>query len=149
MIDSLTDVEGKKWLSKTDRTTIKALKPYKGEDHTIWPLHQLDILRKHERLISARPDVSGFLYQRGTPGGEQGYMLISGLRGIERLEDKTILARVGGETAPRFDMMKGDTYVAAQITFNERGVGIADEEVATTLMRFAERVAEIIRLFDE
>src|SRR5215469_8528170 len=84
MIDPLTGIEGKKWLSKGERAAIKALKPYKGGDHIIWALHQLDILRKHERLIAARPDISGFRYESGTPGGDQGYMFISGMRGIER-----------------------------------------------------------------
>jgi hypothetical protein len=148
MIDPLTGIEGKKWLSRGERASIKDLKPYKGGDHTIWPLHQLDVLRKHTRLVSARPDVSGFRFESGTPGGEQGYMMISGLRGIERLEDKTILARIGGTTAPRFDMTHGNAHVAAHITFDEADIGITDEEVATTLLRFAGRVTEIIKLFD-
>jgi len=44
MIDPLHGIEGKKWLSKGEQAMIKALKPYKGGDHTLWPLHQLDIL---------------------------------------------------------------------------------------------------------
>jgi len=147
MIDPLTGIEGKKWLSNGQRATIKSLKPYKGGDHAIWPLHRLDILRKHERLISARPDVSGFVFQHGAAAGEQGYMRFSG-RGIERLENKTILARFGGTTARQFNMANGHTHVAAQVTFDEAGIGIADEEVATTLFSFASRVAEIIERFD-
>ena len=65
MIDPLHGIEGKKWLIKAERATIKALKPYEGGDHTIWPLHHLDVVRKHERLIKAIPDVSGFMFQQG------------------------------------------------------------------------------------
>jgi hypothetical protein len=49
--DSAKGIERKKWLSQHEREAIKALKPYKGGDEILWPLHQLDILRKHERLI--------------------------------------------------------------------------------------------------
>ena len=61
MIDPLEGIEGKKWLSTSERAAIKALKPYHGGDDTLWPLHRLDILRKHERLLSTSPDVKGFL----------------------------------------------------------------------------------------
>jgi hypothetical protein len=37
MIDPLTGIEGKKWLSKRERTAIKALKPYQGGNEAIWP----------------------------------------------------------------------------------------------------------------
>ena len=145
MIDPLRGIEGKKWLSQAQRATIKALRPYKGGDHTLWPLHQLDILRKHERLIAAIPDAGGFFFQGGSPG--KGQMFVSGLRGIERLENKTILARFGGPGIP-FDMTKGDAHVAAFVVFDEPKIGLADAEVAETLARFAARVSEIIKLFD-
>jgi hypothetical protein len=147
MIDPLTGIEGKKWLSKRERAAIKALKPYHGGDDTIWPLHQLDRLRKHERLISARADVSSFHYQGGTASGESGYMFIGGLRGIASLEDKTILNRFRS-VAPPFDAAQSHTHVAAFVVFNEAKIGLVDQEVATTLLRFASRVADIIKIFD-
>src|SRR6266478_4126248 len=58
MIDPLEGIEGKKWLSQSERASIKALQPYQGGDKFLWPLHQLDILRKHERLIIVRPEIS-------------------------------------------------------------------------------------------
>ena len=67
MIDPVRGIDGserKKWLSENERAAIKALNPYKGGDETIWTLHQLDILRKHERLISAVPGRAG-LYDHG------------------------------------------------------------------------------------
>ncbi|HXP05926.1 MAG TPA: hypothetical protein VN808_17540, partial [Stellaceae bacterium] len=47
MLDPLHGLESKKWLSNSERAAIKALRPYKGGDASLWPLHQLDILRKH------------------------------------------------------------------------------------------------------
>ena len=139
MIDPLTGIEGKKWLSKGERAAVKALKPYKGGDDTIWPLHQLDIVRKHERLICATVDVRRFHVETGN-------MMVSGFAGIERLKDKTILSGAGGPNP--LDMAESYTHIAAHITFNEADLGLADHEVATTLSRFASRVAEIIERFD-
>lgn len=139
MIDPLTGIEGKKWLSNGERATIKALKPYDGGDHAIWPLHQLDILRKHERLVEARPGVSGMLWM-----GPRGRMVVIGSRALERLEDKTILHR----SAEPLDLTQGHTHVAAFIVFNEPIIGLVDQEVAETLFRFSRRVAEIIKLLD-
>ena len=53
--------ERKKWLSQSERAAIKALKPYKGGNTTIWTLHEIDIVRKHERLISTAPRVLGYM----------------------------------------------------------------------------------------
>jgi hypothetical protein len=60
-IDPLTGIEGKKWLSGAERLILKSLKPYDGGNNFLWPLHQLDILRKHVRLITAvaRPSSLG------------------------------------------------------------------------------------------
>jgi hypothetical protein len=145
MIDPLEGIEGKKWLSNGERTAIKALMPYKEGDDTIWPLHQLDILRKHERLISASVDVRGFRWESGHIGGAGGYMMVGGLAGIERLKDKIILCGAGGSS---LDVTKSHAHISAHITFDEFAIGLADHEVAATLSRFATRVDEIIKLFD-
>jgi hypothetical protein len=38
-------------LPANERAIIESLKPYQGGSHEIWALHQLDILRKHRRLL--------------------------------------------------------------------------------------------------
>jgi hypothetical protein len=38
-------------LPSNERAIIESLKPYQGGSHAIWALHQLDILRKHRRLL--------------------------------------------------------------------------------------------------
>ena len=51
-IDPLNVIKRKKWLSAVELQIIESLKPYRGGDDLLFALHQLDILRKHERLIS-------------------------------------------------------------------------------------------------
>ena len=140
MIDPLDGIEGKKWLSQSERATIKSLNPYHGGDDTIWPLHRLDIHRKHERLISVQPDVGGFLMI-----GRR-HMHVGGAKAIKRLENKTVLLKLSpGEI---LDATQGNALLAVFVTFNETALGLADQEVATTLRKFATRVAEIVAMFD-
>lgn len=134
MIDPLTGIEGKEWLTKPEQLAIKSLKPYRRGDHTLWPLHHLDIARKHERLLHAVPDVSGFLFQQGKPGDERGFMFLSGMRRLERLENKTILSRFPGATTLPFDFSDGNAHIAAHIMFDEAEIGVTGEEVAGTLL---------------
>jgi hypothetical protein len=144
MIDPLEGIEGKKWLCKSERAIIKSLKPYKGGDHTIWPLHHLDIRRKHERLIRASIDPR-FHLEFGNAASGKGAFTLAGMTGIERFDDKTVLGSV-----PNFALSLADRHVrlAMQITFNEVIAGLAGHEATTTLDRFAGRVAEIIGQFD-
>jgi hypothetical protein len=139
MIDPLEGIEGKKWLSTSERVAIKALKPYHGGDETLWPLHRLDILRKHERLLSTSPDVKGFLMIGR-------HMHVGGTKAIKRVGNKTVLLNLSpGEI---LNATQGNTLLATFITFREATLGLDDEEVVTILRKFAGRVAEIIRLFD-
>jgi hypothetical protein len=146
MIDPLTGIEGKKWLSKRERATIKALKPYRGGDYTIWPLHKLDILRKHVRLLSARPDIKGFCFTSSDP--QRAAITWGGGIGMYRTEEKAILCRLGPSES-HFDPAQGHTTFTAFIAFDE-AIGLlpfVDQQVSIVLMRFAERVAEIIDTF--
>jgi hypothetical protein len=130
-------IESKSWLSKDEKTTINELKPYKGGDTLLYPLHQLDIRRKHERLLTARPRITEFAMQ--ADGG-----------GLERLnwdiEHKTILYRLPATS--RFSAAQHNSHITAKVTFNEPSLGLIYEPADTILPRFAERVAEIIKLFD-
>src|SRR5271165_4317698 len=51
-IDPLNVAERKKWLSESERKIIEGLKPYGGGNDTLWSLHHLDIIRKHNRLVA-------------------------------------------------------------------------------------------------
>ena len=41
----------KEWLSQTESTILERLRPYDGGNSLLWSLHQLDIIRKHRRLL--------------------------------------------------------------------------------------------------
>ena len=76
-------------LPQAEREIIESLKPYKGGNDELWSLHELDILRKHRRLIGVEPTpilsrVAGVSVKPAHP--ETGW-----LRG----EHKTILALIG------------------------------------------------------
>jgi hypothetical protein len=130
-------IEDKAWLSQNEKTAIKALMPYKGGDPLLYPLHQLDIRRKHERLLTAKPQIADFSLRldRGR---------------LERLgqviNDKTILYRFPATS--RFSETQNNSHITAKIAFDEPALGLINEPAFSLLPRFAERVAEIIRLFD-
>src|SRR6266851_2220233 len=131
----ITGIEGKKWLSSSERTTIKALQPYQGGDPYLWPLHQLDILRKHERLIAVRPGISSAWIAR-----------FPGLEGVRRtsvhFDDKTPLWRFPVDSG--FDPSPRNANVTAEISFTEAAaLGAVREPVIPTLYGFVARIVEI------
>jgi hypothetical protein len=128
LIDPLTGIEGKKWLSPRERAAIKAFKPYKGGDEALWPLHHLDILRKHKRLVVARPDVTGYFMVANQ-------MRVGGAPAVGRLENKTIPFRLRpGEI---LNATQGNTLLAVYVTFSEATLGVANPEVAAVLRGFS------------
>jgi len=139
-IDPLTGIESKKWLSDRERAAIKAFEPYNGGDDPLWFLHRLDIARKHERLISVRPETTRYFMV-----GRR--IEVGGARVLERLENKTILFRlVPGE---RLSATQGNTLLTVFVTFNETTLGLADYEVTNILRIFTVRVTAILQAIDE
>lgn len=61
----------KKWLSPADLAIIEAAKPYRGGNDFLYALHQLDILRKHERLL--RIDVIPTQFSADLAAIDQGF----------------------------------------------------------------------------
>jgi len=137
MIDPIGGVETKKWLSAAEIATIKSLEPYNGGDEVLFVLHQLDIKRKHERLITVYPDI----------GRSWVTWVGAGIEPVLRyVDDKAILYRV--PYPPLFTPTEGNSYVASEIFFNEPTIGIAREPAIPLLRKFAARIREIINLFD-
>ena len=122
-------------LSDIDRRAIEKLKPYQGGDDMLFSLHQLDLIRKHRKLVGTamRPNVSV-----GWWGGEatQPKMLYAG-----ELKDGTPLWRV-----------TRNSHATAQmrllVCFTETSYAIG-HQVTWTLQDFARRATEIIKLFDD
>ncbi|MFI4998525.1 MAG: hypothetical protein ACHQK9_01495 [Reyranellales bacterium] len=73
--------ERKKWLGPADLTIIEAAKPYRGGNDFLYALHQLDILRKHERLLRFEVFVSQF--SMDVAAAEQGFERVFPWPGFE------------------------------------------------------------------
>lgn len=130
-------IKDEKWLSDFELAEIESLRPYQGGDWAIYTLHQLDILRKHERLLRIAPIPSSF---RMRPH-------IKGMKMIgENLEGKTVLVRypLGTDFIPTED----NADLSLAITFDEPSLGLREEPVIPALMSYAARVSEIISIFN-
>jgi hypothetical protein len=136
-LNDLRGIKKKKALSKTEIARIKSLRPYARGDKTLYPLHRLDIMRKHHRFLNVDPIVAGANITAWGPGIVP-YRL--------RLNDKTILYRL--PRSSRFNPHQGNTMMAAEIFVNEPTLGLNNELAVPLLRRYAARVLEIIKLFD-
>ena len=127
-----------KALPTAERTIIETLKPYRGGNAPLWVLHQLDIVRKHRKLLAvattpARFSITGWgLSDNFTP-------VASGFMIIEDQETVLGLLRKG---APDYNM-KFSAFVA----INETDLSI-HKPVVAALNDFARLADSIIQLFD-
>jgi hypothetical protein len=137
-LDPAKGIDSKKWLSQWERATIKSLRPYKGGDAIIWTLHQLDIVRKHERLAAVTPNIESFFMSMHIPHGEADG---------GRMNDKTILRRFPSNTST-FLFTENNSHLTGEITLNEPALGLSNAPAIPTLRQYAQRCADIIKLFD-
>ena len=129
-------MEIKKWVAPCEAAAIKTSRAYKGGHPFFYAIHQLDILRKHERLIVVNPLISeGYIRKRDASEIEPAW---------RALDDKTILfkCRKGG-----FDPTKRDTNITAQIFFNEPALGIPHNPAIAELRVFTASVGDFIERF--
>src|SRR5205807_7666926 len=70
-----------KGLPGAERAIIEALKPYKGGNEPLYALHQLDIMRKHRRLIEVD------LIPQGASASKGGFISTEAFRE----DEKTVL----------------------------------------------------------
>ena len=133
-IDPLDGIENKKWLSPTDIKIIKALRPYNGGNDLLWSLHQLDILRKHERLIAAIFSIHSFaVFGRG---------IQFHIRDFSDLKDETVLFEFPrNEPQPKVQL-------SIEIIFDEVGLSVYREPLLVTLVDFAHMATGIVDSFD-
>jgi hypothetical protein len=116
----IDNADRKEWLSQHERDVIKALKPYKGGDETLWPLHQLDILRKHERLIRGTLVVHAVIQLTGGS-----HKTVWSARAAEGSNYKTVLARLA--PAENLSPSKRDAAILVDVTFSEGALGIVGQ----------------------
>ena len=125
-------------LPAAQRAIIEALKPYQGGDERLWALHQLDIMRKHRRLIDVVANPMAVAVLGPTIGSD--YVQVA--TGFIRVGDGAVfgLLRKG---AP-----KPDIRIAPYIAFNENGP-MDRQPVISALLILARYVEKVIALFDE
>ncbi len=153
--DPVKGVQGKKckkWFSSSNRAIIEDLKPYKGGDALLYPLRQLDNMRKHRRLISVKPQISEvFIFGLG----------LNGVTERRRLNHKTILFRVFTQSSDPEHVArlvqfvrhapgtsKGNLQLTVEVAFDETAVGVDAEPTIPMLRKFAERATGIIQMFE-
>jgi hypothetical protein len=134
-IDPLIGLESKKWkwLSAAERSIIKRLKPYPGGNDLLWSLHQLDIMRKHRRLLKIEPTPAFFRV-----AGPSVYPIANGWI---RARNETVIALIA-KNAPQPQITRTFT-----ITFDEPGMAERKPLIAA-LYDLAGIAKSIIESFD-
>ena len=125
-----------KGLPPTPRAIIESLEPYTGGNSLLVELNQLDIMRKHRRLIDINiVPQSLFIDHRGSKIFE-GEVVFP-----DRREDKTILGRI------RKDAARSKIKFTPAITLREPQ-SAGGKDVIAALRQFASLAHSIINLFD-
>jgi hypothetical protein len=128
-----------KGLPLPERSIIVALKPYKGGNKTLWGLHQLDILRKHRRLLDVQINPQRLTLSSGEPLTDDFAPVAIGWL---RVNEETVLGLIRNG-APDYEM-KFIPYIA----INE--VEIAEgQPIVPLLNHFANMAKFIIHMFDD
>jgi hypothetical protein len=123
-------------LPDTERRKIEALKPYKGGDDVLFTLHDLDVMRKHRKLIDVRREPTGVTMSA-----------VVYIHGIEFVpiwpgfKNDAVIATV------RKSARDSDIQIAVDVFFDE-GLTTLDNPVLEVLSGFLSRADCIIQLFD-
>jgi hypothetical protein len=136
--------KGFKWakfvkaLPAKERSIIESLKPYQGGNGLLWPLHQLDIVRKHSRLLAVeiQPQtlkVSGW--------GNATKAFIPTAAWVRTGDDETVLGLIAksAEKHPKIEL-------TPQVSLSEAAY-LPHGEVITALYEFANLATAIINDF--
>jgi hypothetical protein len=138
-IDPLGGLESIKWLSQTERTIVKSLNPYQGGNDLLWRLHQLDIMRKHRRLLSVsiRPatfSIMGWGLSHHYTPVSTGFMQVN--------NEETVLGFVPKGSTAQYNMK-----LTAYVYIEEVGIGTLKPPVSA-LNDFASLATSIVKRFD-
>jgi hypothetical protein len=125
-------------LPDRERGIIEALKPYKPGNRPLWALHQLDIMRKHKKLVAAMVHPRQLTVMG--PGRLEDYLTVLAT-GWVAVQNKPILGLLA-KNAP-----KPDFKFSGYISFDEAAL-IGRMPVVQALHQFASLAESIIKLFD-
>jgi hypothetical protein len=124
-------------LPVTERKMIEDLKPYKGGNDLLWLLHQLDIKRKHKRLIDFVVSPASFQIDGW------GVKLVPFSTGdVIHTDNKTMICLISKDSA------KPNILFIPQITICEKGLSLIDQPAIDLLGAFANLATSIIKSFD-
>lgn len=129
-----------KGLPRTERDIIESLNPYQGGNEALWALHQLDIMRKHRRLIAV--EIRFLRFCMGvTDMTRPDFVPLATATGWLRLNEKTILGLL------RKGAPYNDKEFQSHISMNETGY-VHRKPIIATLLHFADLAYSIIGRFD-
>jgi hypothetical protein len=124
-------------LSDVDKRIVENLKPYKGGDKTLYAIHRLDIMRKHQRLIAV--SVVPFHFVVSPYAWNSGEVKSISWNGFQ---DDAVVGSTSINTPDH------DIVITPQITFEGTGLPVDGQFVLKVLADFAGRADQIIKLFD-
>jgi len=129
-----------KRLPERERAIIEALKPYQGGNDPLFALHQLDIMRKHRRLLAVRVEPA-FTISDTTGRGLRIQDFV--LYGVATLSpnEKSVLGFISNR-APGYNI-----EFAPKIALDESFPAVPPEIIGA-LRQFANLADAIIKLFD-
>lgn len=127
-----------KGLPDTERVVIESLKPYKGGNETLCTLHDLDIVRKHRRLIDVQASPASMTIKGSDAALRQ--VIPTGF-GTVRPNEETILCFLWNRAA------NYNIKVAPHVAINEVG-SAGRKPVIADLNEFASLAHAIIKLID-
>lgn len=123
------------WLTQEQSTRLESTQPFAGGNITLYALHQLDIIRKHRRLIEIRPKVEQLFAPSDLPCIVEHRIQ----------EDKTILLRMPGHISPGIAESVCD--ITTEVGIHEPALGLYHRPVVSLLLEFAHSAEAVIRLF--
>jgi len=128
-------------LPPVERSHLEALKPYHGGNEDLWSLHQLDIMRKHRRLLTviAEPDFfsveGGGVLQPFTP-------LATGFMRADNVSERKVVLGLIAKAAPSYQ-----TKFAPYVAFDESAI-TGRKRIVRAPRDFAGLATSVIKLFD-
>ena len=123
-----------KRLSQVDQDIIKNLTPHPGGNQLLCALHDLDLTRKHRRLLGT------FLFP-GDVAFTASFSAALTIHEVRRLEKNAVVLSTPA------DIPNGDVSVAPHVAFDEIA-GINGHDFSGTLSNFARLANQIIVLFN-
>ena len=134
-LHAVTMLESKKWISQAEAIAIKETRAYKDGDPILYSIHRLDIIRKHERLLTVEPTIRQTHLMELMPEFQHV---------LWHMDNKIILYRFPRGT---FHPKKGNTEIVAEVFLREANVGVHRQPAVRALRAFTSKISSLIESF--